>query len=72
MKCKIEFFRDGSVVRWFCGDFPDLRAAEYCGFSNTGAKDSPEEVDGFDIYVDGNPVARMTIDICTGRSPKAS
>lgn len=72
MQCKIEFFRDGSVVRRFSGDFPNLKAAEYYGLSNTGPKDSPEEVDGFDIYVDGDPVARMTMNIRAGRSPKPS
>jgi hypothetical protein len=72
MKYKIEFVRNGSVVRRFSGDFPDLKAAEYYGFANTGPKDSPEEMDGFEIYVDGNPVARLTMDIRAGRSPKAS
>jgi len=68
MKYKIEFIRDGSVVRRETGDFPNLDAAQNYGLSNTGPKDSPEEVDAFDIYVDGEPVARRTVNIRVGRA----
>ena len=71
MNYKIEFIRNGSVVRRFRGEFPNLDAAQNYGLSNTGPKDSPEEVDSFDIYVDGDPVARRVVDIKSGRSPKA-
>jgi hypothetical protein len=57
MDYKIDFFRNGSVVRRETRKFDNLEAATNYGLSNTGPKDSPDEVDGFDIYVGNDPVA---------------
>jgi hypothetical protein len=59
MRYEIEFFRyAGSadrteVVRRHSGDFNNLDAAKAYGLGNTGAKDSPEEVDGFWVSQNG-------------------
>ncbi len=58
------------MVQRFTGNFPDHKAAEYYALANTGTKDSPEEVDWFDIYENDNPVARLTFDLRAAKRAK--
>jgi hypothetical protein len=67
MRYDIEFFRyvgvadRTEVVRRHSGDFDNIDAAKAYGLGNTGAKDTPEEVDGFWVSQDGVVKSEMII-----------